>query len=735
MDEDKNRRITVLKSVIFIMAIAYLTGNWIATQIVAYECNFNTLLGDNLTLGTVHIYPPYGFYIWSNNVLIAQAIPYILNSVNKYIIISLIVGAFISYLKVKSSQNNISHGSASFATAKDIDKTGLGEYEIKETKRHFLFFSFKTKGKIIKDSGVVVGINPFTNKLMLDNAVTHMLLIAPTRSGKGVNTIIPTGVVWKHSIFFFDVKGELWQATAGYRQKILHQKVMKFEPLCTDGSTARWNPFAEINFRTTEELNDIATIVGMLVKPDGEKQGGGDPFWDNSATALLNGVIMHLMYKNYKEGRPLPCLTDVMSFLSSPDKSVDELFQDMLVYPHISPEEFLELEYEDTDTHEKKHYTNPLKEIYGEYIKNFQPFNEFLNPEKPIKNLDDLRREIIKNGNISFDPPEDAEESNIFSICLTNPKVAECASNMLNGAEQTRASIMQTAQTCMAIYQDPVVQRNTAVSDFAIRDLLDPKQEVSLYMCMAVKDLDTLRPLSRLFINTLLSKLIRDMKFEKDQEKMSKNKQRLLLMLDEFPQLKNLKSVESALAVCAGYGIKMCIVAQDVNQLNKEYTKDNSIASNCHVHTYFTPNLDTNGSATAEAISKALGKKTISTVNHSDGGGGFLKGSNSSSYMARDLMTADEVSHMSQNREIVFVAGHKPILSQKLKYYEIPYFMNKILPCPLFSDKVTIVKNYNDLFAVHAADVKAAIEKRNIVSNARAQINNKGNKNNDMEKP
>ena len=60
--------------------------------------------------------------------------------------------------------------------------------------------------------------------------------------------------------------------------------------------------------------------------------------------------------------------------------------------------------------------------------------------------------------------------------------------------------------------------------------------------------------------------------------------------------------------------------------------------------------------------------------------------------------------------------------------------MNKILPCPLFSDKTTIVKNYNDLFAVHAADVKAAIEKRDLVSNARAQINNKGNKNNDMEK-
>ena len=69
-----------------------------------------------------------------------------------------------------------------------------------------------------------------------------------------------------------------------------------------------------------------------------------------------------------------------------------------------------------------------------------------------------------------------------FRMLLTHPKVAECASNMLNGAEQTRASIMQTAQTALALYQNPVVQMNTAVSDFCIRDLLSPQHTVSLYI-------------------------------------------------------------------------------------------------------------------------------------------------------------------------------------------------------------------------------------------------------------
>ena len=555
--------------------------------------------------------------------------------------------------------------------------------------------------------------------------------------------------------FFFDVKEELWQATAGYRQKVLGQKVMKFAPLVGDGSSARWNPLAEINFRTAEEISDVAMIVGIMVKPDGEKAGGsGDSaFWDNSAAALITGVIMHLMYKHHKENLRLPCPTDIMSFLSSPDMDLKELFTYMKNYPHISPEEFLEL----PDANGTPR-VNPLKEIYGEYVQNLRPFAKVFEGKK-IKNLEDVRREtleLMQEEDIDWEGDDDDDENPVH-ILLTHPKVAECAANMLNGAEQTRASIMQTAQTALALYQNPVVQKNTEVSDFCIKDLLSPKDTVSLYLCMHSNEVQTLKPLSRLLINTMLHKLVRDIKF--DTSGGAKMKQRLLLMLDEFPQLGNLKSMELALAVCAGYGIKVCIVAQDVNQLNKEYTKDNSIASNCHVHIYFTPNLDS-GAATAASISKNLGKKTIKTVSHSDGGG-LGKGSNSESFTGRDLMTPDEVSHMSSERELVFVAGHRPIYGNKLRYYLQPFFTERLsryqeiyihehdcevacakytkdgkhdcarcvkefkepqgkvaIPCPtypLYSDSVTKVLSYEDLFAVNASEKSERDEKARAV--------------------
>jgi hypothetical protein len=316
---------------------------------------------------------------------------------------------------------------------------------------------------------------------------------------------------------------------------------------------------------------------------------------------------------------------------------------------------------------------------------------------------------------------------------------------------------MQTAQTALALYQNPVVQKNTEVSDFCIKDLLSPKNTVSLYLCMHSNEVQTLKPLSRLLINTMLHKLVRDIKF--DTSGGAEMKQRLLLMLDEFPQLGNLKSMELALAVCAGYGIKVCIVAQDVNQLNKEYTKDNSIASNCHIHIYFTPNLDS-GAATAESISKNLGKKTITTVSHSDGGG-LGKGSNSESFTGRELMTPDEVSHMSSEKELVFVAGHRPIYGNKLRYYLQPFFTKRLMmyqeiyikehgyekecpkftkngkhdcercvkeykipqckvaiPCPtypLYSDSVTKVLSYEDLFSVNAGEKMEREEKARAV--------------------
>jgi len=45
----------------------------------------------------------------------------------------------------------------------------------------------------------------------------HILAFAPTRSGKGVGLVIPSLLGWEGSAVIFDIKGENWDRTAGYR--------------------------------------------------------------------------------------------------------------------------------------------------------------------------------------------------------------------------------------------------------------------------------------------------------------------------------------------------------------------------------------------------------------------------------------------------------------------------------------------------------------------------------------
>lgn len=729
MDDKKEPYITYL----VILAVSLLAGMWGKTQYIASQAGYVDYLEHvilpigikcGISVAGVHIYVPNAYMYWLEDPFIVQNMPDIVRSGGIIILCALALGIVIVFSIHKKHHKLNSHGTADFANAKDIEAMGLNA----------------------KDSGVVCGRNPFNNKIMLHNGPEHVFLAAPTRSGKGVGVIIPTGIIWKNSIFFFDPKAELWASTAGFRQKYLHQKVLKFEPLCKDHSGARWNPYAEINFQSFEEVSDVTTINETMVKT-GENTNS-DPFWNDSAINVLNGVVLHLLYKNCQEKRELPCPTDTYSFISSPNLNTDQLFSEMMVYPHISPEEFMELEVDGKKRH------NPLKEVYGVYYTDFGPIVEYLQDlkemplskeeyksimEQPGKNptedniraFENLRLAIVKRKSVvKWGSPlkkirmvSDAKEiklciekhkSPLYKL-LVHPKVAESAANILNGANETRQSILSSAKTPLGLYQDPLIKQNTCVSDFSFRDLLDPDQAVSLYLVLQPNDIDKLRPLTRLFVNTMIAKTVRDMKFDGDNKK----RQRLLLMLDEFPQLKKMETIGNTLAICAGYGVKICIVVQNITQLNEIYTKDgsNKIISNSQVQIYMTPSEY----ETAKVLSDTMGTKTIITSSISSNGT-FSGGSTSKSEQQRNLMNPDEILRMNKDEnQLVLVQGGKPIMAKKIRWYNEPFFKKRAfaITAPMYSDTCTEVKDYPQLFKIHEAEVEDMRKKQEEVAKAR----------------
>jgi type IV secretory pathway TraG/TraD family ATPase VirD4 len=100
--------------------------------------------------------------------------------------------------------------------------------------------------------------------------VEHVLCYAPTRSGKGVGLIVPTLLSWKQSVFVTDLKGELYELTAGWRHEHAHNRILRFEPTAAAGSCC-FNPMEELRIGTEHEVGDaqnLALLDGKGLRAD-----------------------------------------------------------------------------------------------------------------------------------------------------------------------------------------------------------------------------------------------------------------------------------------------------------------------------------------------------------------------------------------------------------------------------------------------------------------------------------
>jgi type IV secretion system protein VirD4 len=128
-----------------------------------------------------------------------------------------------------------------------------------------------------------------------------------------------------------------------------------------------------------------------------------------------------------------------------------------------------------------------------------------------------------------------------------HPVVASAARELLNKSENERSGVLSAAMSFLSLYRDPVVAKVTRQCDWRIRDLAEGERSTTLYLVVPPSDISRTKPLVRLMLNQIGRRLTE--KLEK-----SLRRQRLLLMLDEFPALGRLDFFESALAFMAGYG-------------------------------------------------------------------------------------------------------------------------------------------------------------------------------------
>lgn len=130
----------------------------------------------------------------------------------------------------------------------------------------------------------------------------HAITVAGSRAGKGRAAIVPNMLRYAGSVIAIDPKGELALTTARVRAEQLGQRVCVIDPFgTTDGKLAAletgFNPLAQMDEpkpnedqkRQNARIEAAGLIADALVVP-----GSGDPHWDESARAFIEGVILHV---------------------------------------------------------------------------------------------------------------------------------------------------------------------------------------------------------------------------------------------------------------------------------------------------------------------------------------------------------------------------------------------------------------------------------------------------------
>ena len=138
----------------------------------------------------------------------------------------------------------------------------------------------------------------------------HVTLVSGSRGGKGTSFIIPAALEWPGSLVLVDPKGENATISAARRGKgsshcdgmgQMVQVLDPFKAAQVDASLrGRFNPLDTLDPENEETIDEAGSLAdAIVVMTDGVK----DPFWDESARAMLKGLILHVVTAPQYEGR------------------------------------------------------------------------------------------------------------------------------------------------------------------------------------------------------------------------------------------------------------------------------------------------------------------------------------------------------------------------------------------------------------------------------------------------
>ena len=411
--------------------------------------------------------------------------------------------------------------------------------------------------------GLLIGRDSRSGRLLRYSGPSHLLTIAPTRTGKGVGTIIPNLLDYPGSVICIDPKGENARITARHRGNFGPVHVL--DPFGVTGLPgAAFNPLDRIDPAGLDLADDCMTLADALVyDAPGE---AGEAHWNEEAKALIAGLILHIVTSEPAGTRTLATLRDRLT---------------------LAPQAF----------------TAQLEAMQAQ-------------------------------GGLA----------------------ARAANRHLGKSDREAAGVLSAAQRHTHFLDSPRMTAVLGRSDFSFADV--KAKPTSIYLVLPPDRLATYARWLRLMLAQGLTDLARA---------PASTAKPVLFLLDEFAALGRLEPVERAMGLMAGYGIQLWPILQDVHQLRALYDRRaGTFLSNAGVLQIF----GVNDHDSAKLVSDLLGQETVVFETMSRALDSEQSGiSFGSQHVARPLLTPDEVRTLREDYQLLFLAGQRPIVATKLKYY------------------------------------------------------------------
>lgn len=176
------------------------------------------------------------------------------------------------------------------------------------------------------DTGLLIGRDGKTGKLMRYDGPAHLLTMAPTRTGKGVGTIIPNLLTADRSLICIDPKGENAKIAGRARQKFGPVHVL--DPFGVTGLvSAAFNPLDTLDPVSLDVAEDASTLSDALVFD--EPGMAGEAHWNEEAKALIAGLILKIVAVESPGRRNLATLREYLTLAPERFAALLKRMQDM----------------------------------------------------------------------------------------------------------------------------------------------------------------------------------------------------------------------------------------------------------------------------------------------------------------------------------------------------------------------------------------------------------------------